>query len=41
MGDIVKLLFMKLTRLLAANTGVASFVVVVVKIVSNAGLRVG
>ena len=41
MGDIVKLLLGKLIGLLIADAGVASLVVVVVKIVSDASLRVG
>ena len=41
LGDITKLLLVKLIGLHVANTGVASLVVVVVKIVSDAGLRVG
>ena len=41
MGDIVKLLLVKLIGLLIADAGVASLVVVVVKIVGDAGLRVG
>ena len=41
MGDIFKLLLVKLIRLLIANAGVAALVIVVVKIVGHAGLRVG
>ena len=41
MGDIVKLLLVKLIGLLIANAGVATLVVVIVKIVRDAGLRIG
>ena len=41
MGDIAKLLLVKIIRLHIANAGVALLVVVVVKIVSDAGSRVG
>ena len=40
MGDIVKLLMMILIRLLRANAGVAALVIIVVKILGDAGLRV-
>ena len=41
MGDNGKLLLMKLIRFLIANAEVAALVVVVVKIIRDAGLRVG
>ena len=41
MGDIVKLLLVILIRLLIANAGVATLVVVIVKIVGHAGLGIG
>ena len=41
MGDVIKLLLVKLIRLLIANAGVATLVVVIVKIGCDAGLRVG
>ena len=41
MGDSGKLLLMKLIRFLIANAGVAALVVVVVKIIRDAGLGVG
>ena len=41
MGDVIKLLLVKLVRLMIANTGVATLVVVIVKIVRDAGLRIG
>ena len=41
MGDVVKLLLMKLIRLLIADAGVAPLVVAIVKIVGHAGLGVG
>ena len=41
MGDVVKLLLVKLIRLLIADAEVAPLVVVIVKIVGHAGLGVG
>jgi len=41
LGDVVKLLLVKLIRLMIANTGVAPVVVVVVKIGRDAGLGIG
>ena len=41
MGDIVKLLLAKLIRLLVANAGVATVMIIVIKIRGDAGLRVG
>lgn len=41
MGDIVKFLLMKLIGLLIVNAGVAPLVVVIVKIIRDAGLRIG
>ena len=41
MSDVVKLLSVKLIRLLAANTGVAAVVVVVVKLFRDADLGIG
>ena len=41
MGDVVKLLLMKLIRLLIADAGVAALVIVIVKIVGDAGLGIG
>jgi len=41
LGDIIKLLLVELIRLLIANAGVAALVVVIVKMIGNAGLRVG
>ena len=41
MGDIVKYVLVKLIRLLTANTGMATRVVVIVKIVRDAGLHIG
>ena len=41
LGDIIKLLLVKLIGLLIANTGVATLVIVIVKIVRDAGLRIG
>ena len=41
MGDVVKLLLVKLIRLLAANTGVAVVVVVIVKLFRDADLGIG
>ena len=41
MGEVVKLLLVKLIRLLIADAGVAALVVVVVKIVGHAGLGIG
>ena len=40
MDDVVKSMLMKAIRLLTANAGVAKLVIVVVKIVCHAGLRV-
>jgi len=41
LGDVVKLLLMKLIGLQVGNAGVPAVVVVVVKIVGDAGLRIG
>ena len=41
MGDIIKLLLMKLVRLHVANAGVATLVIIIVKIVGHAGLGIG
>jgi len=41
LGDIVKLLLMKLIGLYIANTGVTAVVVIVVKIVGDATLGIG
>ena len=41
MGDVVKLLLVILIRLLIANAGVATLVVVIVEIVGHAGLGIG
>ena len=41
LNDIIKLLLMKLIGLQVAYTGVATVVIVIVKIVGNAGLGIG
>ena len=41
MGDVSKVLLVKLIRLLITDAGVAALVVVIVKIVSDAGLGIG
>ena len=41
LGDITKLLLVKFIGLHVANAGVASLVVIIVKIVGDAGLRIG
>ena len=41
MGDIVRLLLVKMIKLYLANAGVAALVVVTVKIVGDAGLSIG
>ena len=41
MNDVIKLLLVRLIRLLLTNTRVAKLVVVIVKIVGDAGLRIG
>jgi len=41
LGDITKLLLVKLIGLYMTNAGVASLVVIIVKIVGDAGLRIG
>ena len=41
MGDVIKLPLVRLIRLMIANTGVATLVVVIVKIVRDAGLCIG
>ena len=41
LDDIVKLLLMKLIGLQVAYTGVATVVIIIVKIVGNAGLGIG
>ena len=41
MGDVVKLLLVKLIRLLISNAGVATLVIVVVNIVGDVGLGIG
>ena len=40
MGDIVKLLLVKLIRLLVANTGVATVMIIVIKIRGDTGLGI-
>jgi len=41
LGDIIKLLLVKLIRLHIANTGVATLVIIIVKTVGDAGLGIG
>ena len=41
MNDVIKLLLVRLIRLLLTNTRVAKLVVEIVKIVGDAGLRIG
>ena len=41
MNDVIKFLLVRLIRLLLTNTRVPKLVVVIVKIVGNAGLRIG
>ena len=41
MGEIVKVLLMKLIRLLIADAGVALLVITIVKMVGHAGLGIG
>ena len=41
LNDIIKLLLMKLIGLQVAYTGVATVVIIIVKIVGNAGLGIG
>ena len=41
MNDVIKFLLVRLIRLLLTNTRVAKLVVIIVKIVGDAGLRIG
>ena len=40
MGDIVKCLLVKLIRLLVANAGVATVIIIIIKIRGDAGLGI-